>query len=319
MASSSGKRVKTLGNKRKDPESGWIPSLAPQFGEEVERRGWEKLAAYPKPANIAVVKEFYTNARPFGNTHTESYMSYVRGKIIRYDPETINMFIHAEWDSEQCQFALSMDEGVEFDDVERTLCVPRGRFQRNRNDVPVHIRRSQLTALSTYWMAFTHANIHSCSHVSDIIFHRAVFLYCVMKGLNINIGQVIANEPSRCHHHIILEFIGGYHHQHRISLMMHNLFQMRDMYMSLMESRMQALHRRQVATIEMIIGLYDTPPSRQWTMDEFNTMVGWPKDQAQASGAGAAEASAMEDDDEDDDYEDGDEEEEDDDEEEDSD
>ncbi|KOM27014.1 hypothetical protein LR48_Vigan352s000800 [Vigna angularis] len=105
MTSSSRKRVKTLGNKTKDPKRfysnkflsnkherhfnivqdrrllmerkvRWIPSLAPQFGEEVERRGWEKTIAYPKPANIAVVKEFYTNARPFGNTHIESYMSY---------------------------------------------------------------------------------------------------------------------------------------------------------------------------------------------------------------------------------------------------
>ncbi|KOM43024.1 hypothetical protein LR48_Vigan05g062800 [Vigna angularis] len=227
MASSSGNRVKTLGNKRKDPERfysnkflynkherhfnivqdqrllmerkvGWIPSLAQQFGEEVERIGWEKIAAYPKPTNIAVVKEFYTNARPFGNTHTESYMSYVRGKIIRYDLETINLFMHTEWDSEQCQFALSMDEGVDFDDVERTLCVPGGRLQRNRNDVPIHIRRSQLTALSKFWVAFTHANIQPCSHVSDITVHWAIFLYCVMKGLNINIRQVIVNKIQTC-------------------------------------------------------------------------------------------------------------------------
>ncbi|KOM43224.1 hypothetical protein LR48_Vigan05g082800 [Vigna angularis] len=75
MASSSGKRVKTMGNKRKDSER----------------------------------------------------------------------FLRTEWANEQCQFALSMDEGVDFDDVETTLCVPGGRFQRNRNDVPIHIRRSQLT------------------------------------------------------------------------------------------------------------------------------------------------------------------------------
>ncbi|BAU03372.1 hypothetical protein VIGAN_UM088900 [Vigna angularis var. angularis] len=129
MDSSSGKRVKTLRNKRKDPKRlfankflshkhekhfqivqdqrlwmerkvGWIPSLAPQFGVELERRGWENVAAYPTPANIALVKEFYTNARPFGNTHKEDYMSYVRGKIIRYDPDTINWFLHTKWASE---------------------------------------------------------------------------------------------------------------------------------------------------------------------------------------------------------------------------
>ncbi|KOM26976.1 hypothetical protein LR48_Vigan347s003000 [Vigna angularis] len=240
MTSSSGKRVKTMGNKRKDPERfysnkflshkqernfvtvqdqrllmerkvRWIPSLAPQFGEEVERREWEKLAAYPKPTNIAVVKEFYTNARPFGNTHIENYMSYVRGNII-----------------------------------------------------------------------------------------RAVFLYCVLKGMNINIGQVIANEIQTCassvnnkaplgHPSLITHLceLDGVPPPHppRVHRRVpppaqeppHDAqpFQMRDMYMSLMESRMQALHRGQ----------------------------------AQASGARVAEASTMEDDDEDDDYEDGDEEE----------
>ncbi|KOM49558.1 hypothetical protein LR48_Vigan08g038500 [Vigna angularis] len=354
MTSSSRKRVKTVGNKRKDPKLfysnkflshkherhfqtvqdrrllmerkvRWILSLAPHFGEEIERRKWENVAAYPKPANIAVVKEFYTNARAFGNTHTENYMSYVRGNIIRYDPDTINRFLHTEWASEQCQFALSMDEGADFDDVERTL---------------------------------------------------AIFLYCMLKGLNINIGQVIAYEIQTCvsfvnnkaslgHPSLIThlcelagvntstspmerprkEIDDSYYSQYCMMdeatqqvppphpPQVHKRgpppthehsqdaqpFQMRDMYMSLMESRMQALHGGQVATVEMIIGLYDTPPSWQSTMDEFNTVVGWPEDQAHASGAGAAEASTIEDDDEDDEYKDGDEEEEDDDEEEDSD
>ncbi|KOM26492.1 hypothetical protein LR48_Vigan277s001200 [Vigna angularis] len=43
-------------------------------------------------------------------------------------------------------------------------------------------------------MTLTHANVQPCSHVSDITVSRAIFLYYVLKGLNINIGQVIANE-----------------------------------------------------------------------------------------------------------------------------
>ncbi|KOM43566.1 hypothetical protein LR48_Vigan05g117100 [Vigna angularis] len=327
MTSSSGKRMKTLGNKRKDPERfysnnflsdknerhfvivqdrrllmerkvGCIPSLAPQFVEEVERREWEKLAAYPKLANIEVVKEFYANARTFGNTHIENYMSYVRGNIIRYDPDTINRFLHTEWASEQCQFALSMDEGVDFDDLERTLCVPGGRFQRNRNDAPIHIRRSQLTPLSKYWMAFT--------HVSDITVHKAIFLYCMLKGLNINIGQVIANEIQTC-----ASFVNNNAPLGHPSLITH--------FCELAEVNTSTLPMERPRK-EIDDSYYNQycmmdEAAQQWTMNEFNTMVGWTEDQAQASGAGAAETSTMEDDD----YEDGDEEEEDDDEEKDSD
>ncbi|KOM49799.1 hypothetical protein LR48_Vigan08g062600 [Vigna angularis] len=329
MTSSSGKRIQTLGSKRKELDNpystkflshrheqhfisvqdrrllmerkaGWIPDFAPQFGEQLENKNWEKIDTYPAPANIAVVKEFYTNARRLGDYPTEDYMSYVRGKIIRYDPDSINMFLNIEWAGEQCQFDLNMEEGEDFDDVESVLCVPRGNFQRNRNDVVVHIKRADLTPLA--------------------------------KGMSINIGQVIANEIQVCantmtnkaslgHPSLIThlcELAGvnistlpverprkaideAYYRQYcggdeaaqplpprqssrrrgppQAHAPPHDAepFQMRDMYMSLMEDRLQSIHRGQVATEEMIIGI----------------------------GAGAAEAPAMDDDEKyDDDFED---------------
>ncbi|KOM52187.1 hypothetical protein LR48_Vigan09g084600 [Vigna angularis] len=227
MVSSSRKRIKTVGHKRKEPErpysnkflshrheqnfliiqdrrllmeckAGWILDLAPQFGEELERRNWERLATYPALANIVVVKEFYTNSKPLGDSHTKDYMSYVKGKIIWYDPDSINRFMHSEWTGVQCQFALNMEEGSEFDDIESVVCVPGGHFQRNMNGAVVHIKKVDLTPLAKYWMAFSHANIQPCSHVSDITVSRAIFLYCVLRGMNINIRHVIANEIQTC-------------------------------------------------------------------------------------------------------------------------
>ncbi|KOM25882.1 hypothetical protein LR48_Vigan205s001900 [Vigna angularis] len=125
MASSSGKRFKTTTSKKKGKEpdqpysskflsrkhecyfnvvqdrrllmerkDGLIPNFAPQFGEQLENRNLGRLATYLSPANIAVVKEFYTNARRFLDT---------------------------ECDGEQCQFALNMEEGADFGDVESVL------------------------------------------------------------------------------------------------------------------------------------------------------------------------------------------------------
>ncbi|KOM27004.1 hypothetical protein LR48_Vigan350s000400 [Vigna angularis] len=148
MASSSGKRYKTIGSKRKDKEpecthsskflsrkhekhfkivqdrrllmerkAGLIPELAPQFGEQMVSRNWRRLATYPTPANIAVMKEFYTNARRLGDHPAEDYLSFVRGHAIQYDPDSINRFLDTEWVGEQCQFVLNMEEGTNFDDV----------------------------------------------------------------------------------------------------------------------------------------------------------------------------------------------------------
>ncbi|KOM51932.1 hypothetical protein LR48_Vigan09g059100 [Vigna angularis] len=74
-------------------------------------------------------------------------------------------------------------------------------------------------------------------------------------------------------------------------------FQMRDMYMSLLDTRMQSIQRGQVATTEMIIGMYDTTPTHRWTMDEFHNVVAWPEEQGQGSRVGTTEASAMDDED----------------------
>ncbi|KOM57627.1 hypothetical protein LR48_Vigan11g066000 [Vigna angularis] len=369
MASSSSKRFKTTTSKRRDKElehthsskflsrkhekhfkivqdrrllmerkAGLIPNFAPQFGEQLMSRNWTRLVTYPTPANIAVVKEFYTNA-------------------IRYDPDSINRFLDTEWVGEQCQFALYIEEGTDFDDVESVLCVPRGHFHRNRNGAVVNIRRTNLTPLAKYWMTFSHPNIQPCSHVSNITVSRALLLYCVLRDMSINIGQVIANEIQMCantmnnkaplgHPSLIThlcevavvnisappferprkaideayyrQYCGGEEAtqpvpprrphrgrgptQGQASIETHEVepFQMRDMYMSLIDAQMQSIHRGQVATTEMIIGMYDTPPTHRWTMDEFHNMVPWLEEQAQGSRAEAAEVSAMQDDEDDD-------------------
>ncbi|KOM38264.1 hypothetical protein LR48_Vigan03g164600 [Vigna angularis] len=64
-----------------------------------------------------------------------------------------------------------------------------------------------------------------------------------------------------------------------------------------LDAQMQSIHRGQVAIAEMIIGMYDTPPTHRWTVDEFHNVVTWPEEQALGSGAGAAGASTMDDDD----------------------
>ncbi|KOM49556.1 hypothetical protein LR48_Vigan08g038300 [Vigna angularis] len=312
---------------------GMIPNFAPQFGEQLLGRNWGKLATYPAPANIAVVKEFYTNARKIGDYPVEDYLGYVRCHVIRYAPDSINIFLGTVWANELCRFALCMEEGSDFDDVESVLCIPGGHFQRNITGYVVNIRRTGLNLLAKYWMAFSHANIQPCSHVSDITLSRTLLLYCAIKNLNVNIGQVIANEIRVCanttnnkaplgHPSLITHLckIAGvdtsappferprkaideaYYRQYyegeeaaqpvpscrthkergqaqsQASADTHEAepFQMRDMYMSLIGAQLQSIHRGQVATVEMIVGMYDTPPAHRWTMEEFHNVVAWP-------------------------------------------
>ncbi|KOM47638.1 hypothetical protein LR48_Vigan07g134200 [Vigna angularis] len=378
MTSSSGKRMKTMASKRKEKEPeqphssrflsrkhekhfkvvqdrrllmerkvGMIPNFAPQFGGQWLGNDWGKLATSPTPANIAVVKEFYTNARKIGDYPAENYLGYVRGHAIRYDPDSINNFLDTVWAGEQCQFALCMEEGADFDDVERVLCVPGGHYQRNRTDSVVKIRRTDLTPLAKYWMAFSHANIQPCSHVSDITLSRALLLYCAIRNLNVNIGQVIADEIRMCanttnnkaplgHPSLITHLfkIAGvdtsappfesprkaideayYRQYYRVEEAAQPVPARRTR-----RERGQAQGQASAETHEgepfQMRDMYMSLIAHRWTMEEFHNVVAWPEEQVQGDRAEAAEASAMEmeedeaDDDEDDAFEDAEDEEE---------
>ncbi|KOM25306.1 hypothetical protein LR48_Vigan86s002500 [Vigna angularis] len=297
---------------------GMIPNFAPQFGEQLLGNDWGKLATYPTPANIAVVKEFYVNARKIGDYLAENYLGYVRGHAIRYDPDSINNFLDTVWAGEQCQFALCMEEGTDFDDVERVLCVPGANFQRNRTGSMVNIRRTDLTPLAKYWMAFSHANIQPCSHVSNITLSRALLLYCAIRNLNVNIGQVIADEIRMC------------------ASTTNNKAPLRHPYLIThlckiagVDTSAPPFERPRKAIDEAYYRQYcggeeaaqPVPPRRtrrergqaqthRCTMEEFHNVVAWPEEQVQGDRAEVAEASAMEmdednvDDDEDDVFED---------------
>lgn len=78
---------------------GIILAMTPQFGRELKRSNWENPTSYPTPANIAVVKEFYTNSWAFGSER-QTYTSYVRGRRIPYDAATVNRFLGTEWSGE---------------------------------------------------------------------------------------------------------------------------------------------------------------------------------------------------------------------------
>ncbi|KOM45571.1 hypothetical protein LR48_Vigan06g087700 [Vigna angularis] len=227
-----------------------------------------------------------------------------------------------------------MEEGTDFNDVESVLCVPGGHFQRNINGVVVNIRRTDLTPLAKYWMAFSHANIQPSSHVSDITLNRALLLYCMLRNMTINIGQVIANEIQMCANTMNNKAPLGHPSLITYLCKIAGVDTSASPLERPRKSIDEAYYRqncggeeaaqpvppqrprreRRPAQSQTSVETYEVEPFQM--RDMYMSLI---EDQAQASGAGAAEVLAMEDDDEDDDYEDGDEEEEDDDEEEDSD
>ncbi|KAG2401957.1 uncharacterized protein HKW66_Vig0190060 [Vigna angularis] len=176
-----------------------LPQDVPDFSNEIMERQWSHLTTYPEPANIAIVQEFYANAKSF-SPDTEPFWSYVRGKRISFDADTINEFLNTEWedDDELCGYAELMATELDHEDIEQALCITGGTFQRNRQQQPLHIKRVHLSSLSRLWMPLVHSNISPCTHVSDVTVNRAVILYAILTGRSVNLGKLIANEIRNC-------------------------------------------------------------------------------------------------------------------------
>ncbi|KOM54824.1 hypothetical protein LR48_Vigan10g071600 [Vigna angularis] len=210
-----------------------------------------------------------------------------------------------------------MEEGADFEDVERVLCIPRGHFQRNRSGLVVNIRRVDLTPLAKYWMAFSHANIQPCSHVSDITLSRALFIYCAIRNLNVNIGQVIADENSVCantsnnkaplgHPSLITHlckiagvdtFVPPFERPRKaIDEAYYKQYCGGEEAAQPVPPR-RARRERGQAHSQISAETHEAEPFQMrdmWTMEEFHNVVAWPEEPVQGGGAEAAEASVKE-------------------------
>nr|KYP37184.1 hypothetical protein KK1_041647 [Cajanus cajan] len=170
---------------------------APEFQAELHRRRWDKLGSYPLPANIAVVKEFYTNA--LRQEGIAPFTSYVRGVHVPYDARTINHFLgtelRADEVSEYGNYTIdTMDPAV----VEAAICMPGRGFHRNRSQQPLHAKRRDLLLVVRIWYALVHSNILPCSHVLDLYWTRSMLMYCIMTQRTVDLGGIICIEISGC-------------------------------------------------------------------------------------------------------------------------
>ncbi|KOM52119.1 hypothetical protein LR48_Vigan09g077800 [Vigna angularis] len=188
---------------------GLIPDFAPQFGEKLQNWNWGRLAN-----EIQVCANTINNKSPLLHPSLITHLCELAGVNISAPPfERPRKAIDEAYYKQYCggdkaaqpvpprrpHRGRGPPQGQAYaEPQESVLCIPGGHFQRNRTGSVVNIRRTDLNPLAKYWMAFSHANIQPRSHVSDINLRRALHLYCAIRNLNVNIGQLIANEISMC-------------------------------------------------------------------------------------------------------------------------
>lgn len=166
----------------------------PQVPNQIEKRGWEYLVTYPenKEAYAELVVEFYCNAYcPQKDKQKEK--SFVRGKQIPFDADTINSLLKSKLLRTKDQWP-TFKQNVNTVSLLRELCKDETEWILDSTGKPKKFPSSSLVPLPKIWAAYIGTNLVPCSNVSDIKVEKAALISAIMTGKVIDVGKIIQTQ-----------------------------------------------------------------------------------------------------------------------------
>jgi hypothetical protein len=172
------------------------------------KRKWDKLLYPETEINTDLVREFYCNAVPDASPatieETFSWTSHVRGKQIPFDRDSINAFLGNACDLEPspdptipalCTYAKKNAQGNwKYEQIEKDIMLNGRYFVKKNNGEIRHALTKELTAEACLVFQFLVHNALPRSHTSDAPKAVIPLIWCILKGMQVDIARIIANE-----------------------------------------------------------------------------------------------------------------------------
>ncbi|KAF1869379.1 hypothetical protein Lal_00018475 [Lupinus albus] len=176
----------------------------PEFLTRLDELKWGTLASPHNKFDPDVVREFYANAYPpeEGGGLFE-HKSWVRGKVIRYDREYLNLMLNNPYEMNEdsldgyhrmVELNSTMVHGFRIAETVVTLCLPGRSVSANVDGQPKRIYRKGMTTLAQIWMIFCLHNIIPNSHVSSLPLSDCHLLCCIIEGVEIDVTRLMATK-----------------------------------------------------------------------------------------------------------------------------
>ncbi|RYQ95286.1 hypothetical protein Ahy_B08g090370 [Arachis hypogaea] len=158
----------------------------------IRKRGWELLCNQLQEVSILLIHEFYTNViREFDDE--EPYMSYVRGVTVDFSPNAINRVLKVKPKRfKQASYEERVENDPRYVDVLGDLCKVGTDWVLDSQGQPLKLRRGDLIPQAKGWHDIVRRSLISTSNNSEVTVNRAIMIHCIMKGGEINVGEIIA-------------------------------------------------------------------------------------------------------------------------------
>ncbi|GMN22781.1 hypothetical protein TIFTF001_045704 [Ficus carica] len=143
------------------------------------------------PAVEVVVWEFYAN----GYYQRDNDEVCVRGKMVSFSPEVINMYFDIGI-LEDDEYAAFLGERGDYDPIVKEMCILGTEWttKENDSDVAHYFPKNCLIIYVKAWNKFICASIMPTNHEHQVYTNQAALLYAICKGWSIDIGVVIRDD-----------------------------------------------------------------------------------------------------------------------------
>ncbi|KAI5389390.1 hypothetical protein KIW84_074875 [Lathyrus oleraceus] len=152
-----------------------------------------------QPVSLDLIWEFYANAQrvtsneedPTGNA---TFVSWVRGKVIKYDGKTINSVLKCKFYDSVCPFAelkRSEKNYWPYNEMKASLIRPGHDWAPTSKISPAKIMVVDLASIPKAMAYFIHHNLSTNRSGSELISERALLLHKILQKKQVNIGQLI--------------------------------------------------------------------------------------------------------------------------------
>ncbi|MED6138971.1 hypothetical protein PIB30_079478 [Stylosanthes scabra] len=166
---------------------------------QIHQRKWEKFTKPIQAVGHLMVKEFYANAWELDKAKRKpyTYTSMVRGTDISFAPSNIKRVLKLRKDpipDAPSYHERKANKDFKLDHVLEDLCEVGSDWVHHRDGRPHFLRRSDLEPMTKGWYEFICRSILPTTNRSELTVERAVLIYSIIIGENINVEEIIAEQ-----------------------------------------------------------------------------------------------------------------------------
>ncbi|MED6211024.1 hypothetical protein PIB30_069688 [Stylosanthes scabra] len=167
-----------------------------EIEQQIELRGWKRLAKPKLKVRQSIIREFYANAHINEDSDEDQphFHTFVRGEVVNFSMESIKAVLRLDEQLESdTNFRRRMiPANQELENVIQDLCVRGSTWELGARNNPLYLKRRDLCPLARGWHGFIIHNILPTSNQSEVTVKRAVLIHCIIHGQDVRVKKLIA-------------------------------------------------------------------------------------------------------------------------------